>query len=159
MLAEQPQRLPRAVRRVVGDDDVARDLAQEAVLRAGRSLDRLRGAPDEALVCAWLRTTAQRVALNHVRDRSRRPAVAPLDESCAIYTARGPAERAALAETAAQLQAALDALPGELREVVVQRLVLGRSTAQTSEALDISQALVKWRLHRARATLQGELSS
>ena len=50
------------------DDEVARDLLQDTMLRAHRALGRL--APD-ANARAWLFRIATNAALNHVRDQAR----------------------------------------------------------------------------------------
>jgi RNA polymerase sigma-70 factor (ECF subfamily) len=52
---------------------------------------------------------------------------------------------------------ALAGLPTKQRAVVVCRLLLGWSEAQTSAALGIRPGTVKSRLHRALGTLQVEL--
>jgi RNA polymerase sigma-70 factor (ECF subfamily) len=60
-------------------------------------------------------------------------------------------------ELATVLEHAIDALPEPLRMVVVLRLVEGLSTAEVAEALDLSEANVKVRLHRARERLKEDL--
>jgi RNA polymerase sigma factor (sigma-70 family) len=160
MLDEQPARLARRLRGVVGDPHVAEELAQEAVARAGANLCRLRGGSEEALLCAWLDRIARNVALNHLRDSSRRPASQPLDTTRAAQLADTAGDAAAsllLADTRQRLRDALDELPAELADVVIARLVHERSTADTARRLGISEALVKWRLHRARARLRERL--
>jgi RNA polymerase sigma factor (sigma-70 family) len=162
MLEEQPARLPRRLRGIVRDPHLAEELAQEAVARAGGGLCRLRGGSNEALLCAWLDRTARNLALNHLRDSSRRPSSQPLDTAPQARLADTGEDAAAgllLADTRRQLHNALGELPSELAQVVVARLVNERSTAQTARQLEISEALVKWRLHRARAQLQQRLGA
>ena len=53
------------------------------------------------------------------------------------------------------LTGAVDALPTELRCVFMLRAVEGLDTRETAECLQLSEANVKVRLHRARAMLQG----
>jgi len=53
---------------------------------------------------------------------------------------------------------ALDRLPAEYRAVFVLRDIEGFSNAEAGEALGISVAAVKSRLHRARIALRGMLS-
>jgi len=160
MLEEQPTRLPGRLRRIVRDPQLAEELAQEALARAGSGLCRLRGRPDEALVCAWLDRIARNVALNHLRGASRRPASEPLDDGVETRLADTSGDAAAqvlIADTRQQLRDALEALPKELADVVVARLVQERSTADTARRLAISESLVRWRLHRARAELRQRL--
>lgn len=160
MLEAQPARLPRRLRGIVRDPHTAEELAQEAVARAGAGLCRLNGGTDEALLCAWLDRIARNVAFNHVRDSSRRPTSQPLDasrEAQLAVTSEDVAAGLLLADTREQLRAALDELPRELAAVAIARLVHERSTADTARQLGISEALVKWRLHRARAQLSERL--
>lgn len=162
MLEEQPARLPRRLRGIVHDPHVAEDLAQEAVARASAGLCRLRGGSEEALLCAWLDRIARNVAFNHLRDASRRPSPQPLDmtpEAEIADRAPDPEASALLADMRRALRDALDGLPGELVDVVIARLVHERSTADTARALGISEALVRWRLHRARAQLRERLGA
>src|SRR5262245_16835660 len=72
MIAREPRRLPTRIGRLVHDDIVAEDLAQESLVRALRNLVTLRGT-DEAVVCLWLDRIARNVAFNYTRDQSRQP--------------------------------------------------------------------------------------
>jgi RNA polymerase sigma-70 factor, ECF subfamily len=162
MLTDQPARLPRKLRSIVGDPAVAEDLAQEAVARAGGGLCNLRGGDDEALLCAWLDTIARNVAFNHLRAASRRPIHQPLEAGGEIdERTAAPASHAdaglLLADARHELIDALAALPPDLADVVTARLVHERSTADTARLLGIGEGLVKWRLHRARALLRAHL--
>jgi RNA polymerase sigma-70 factor (ECF subfamily) len=162
MLEQQPARLPRRLQGIVRDPHLAEELAQEAVARAGGNLCRLRGGPDEALLCAWLDRIARNFAFNHLRNSSRRPFVQPLDTTAEAELAQTSEDAAAsllLADTREQLREALEELTPELRDVVIARLIQERSTADTAHRLGISEALVKWRLHRARAQLRQRLDT
>ena len=55
------------------------------------------------------------------------------------------------------LEAALDALPETYRSVFVLRDVEGLSTAEAADCLEVSEDVVKTRLHRARALLREDL--
>lgn len=162
MLEQQPARLPRRLRGIVRDPHLAEELAQEVVARAGGNLCRLRGGPDEALLCTWLDRIARNLALNHVRDSSRRPIAQPLDttrETELPDTTEDAAANLLLADTRQQLRDALEQLPTELADVVICRLIQERSTADTAHLLGISEPLVKWRLHRARAQLRQRIDT
>ena len=60
-------------------------------------------------------------------------------------------------ELAALLEAAIDELPDGYRSVVVLRDIEGMSTAETAAVLDVSDEVVKTRLHRARSALRDRL--
>ena len=55
------------------------------------------------------------------------------------------------------LEAAIDALPADHRSVFTLREVEGLDTAETARCLDVSEDVVKTRLHRARARIREEL--
>jgi RNA polymerase sigma-70 factor (ECF subfamily) len=62
-------------------------------------------------------------------------------------------------ELGALMESAIDGLPDGAREVFILRKVEGMSTEEVAAALDVSEAVVKTRLSRARATLRRELSA
>jgi RNA polymerase sigma-70 factor (ECF subfamily) len=57
------------------------------------------------------------------------------------------------------MEAAIDRLPDGAREVFILRMVEGMSTEEVAAALDVSEAVVKTRLSRARASLRRDLSA
>lgn len=63
------------------------------------------------------------------------------------------------AETSAQIAAAIERLPPTLRSVFLLRDIEDLSTAATAQALGISPAAVKVRLHRARLALREALAA
>jgi RNA polymerase sigma-70 factor (ECF subfamily) len=65
-----------------------------------------------------------------------------------------PEGRASERELVGFLERAVDGLPDIYRMVFVLREVEGLSTLETAQSLDISEDLVKVRLHRARAELR-----
>ena len=64
------QRVYLLARRIVGDHHWADDLAQDTFVRLW---DHVGDLKDGAAVGGWLRRVATNLALNHVRDRKRRP--------------------------------------------------------------------------------------
>jgi RNA polymerase sigma-70 factor (ECF subfamily) len=57
------------------------------------------------------------------------------------------------------LESAIEALPESYRIVVVLRDVEGLSTAETADALEVSENTVKIRLHRARALVRRTITA
>jgi RNA polymerase sigma-70 factor (ECF subfamily) len=55
------------------------------------------------------------------------------------------------------MEASIDELPDGMREVFVLRDVQGVNTEETAYALDLTEAVVKTRLFRARAALRRDL--
>lgn len=157
MVTREPDRLAARIRRIIRDEFTAEDLAQDALLRALRGLQRLRGEAGEASLCSWLDRIARNVAYNHVRDQGRRPASTPLYMEASDGAALDPAEACSLAEARTQLYGLIRTLPDGVRQVFLLREVEGLSTAEAAGALAISEGLVKWRLHRARQLLRAAL--
>jgi RNA polymerase sigma-70 factor (ECF subfamily) len=157
LMRRHNQRMFRLARSVVRDDREAEDVVQEAWVAAFTHLDQYAG---RARFGTWLLRIAVHEALSRVRHERR---FAALDEEDpAVTDVRSPTEatpedRAANAELAAALAAAVDALPESHRAVFVLRQVEGLSTAETAAALGLSEANVKVRLHRCRAALRSDL--
>lgn len=146
------QRLFRVARGIVGRDDEAEDVAQEAYVRAYGHLAQFEG---RSRFSTWL----TKIAVYEARARVRKQRnLAPLEEApCVRERRESPEDQAMSHELREVLRIAVDSLPHRLREVFVFREVEGFSTAETAECLGLSPANVKVRLHRARATLRDEI--
>jgi RNA polymerase sigma-70 factor (ECF subfamily) len=159
LMRRHNQRLYRAARAVLRDDVEAEDVTQHAYLEAYAHLDRFEG---RARFSTWLTRIALHEAFARARRRSR---LEPFDESCetaevamAKETSRPDPEREAYSgELRVLLEAAIDALPTSYRAVFVLRELEEFTTAEAAECLELSQEVVKTRLHRAKAMLREEL--
>ncbi len=141
----------------------AEDVAQEAFLKAYRKLASFRA---EANFSTWLLS----ITLNEARSRLRqRKGVrvesldVPVDEggvSPALLRdwREIPSEAVERKEVRELLQRAVGKLPDTYREVFLLRDVEGLDGAEAAQALGITVANVKVRLHRARTMLQKELA-
>ena len=152
------QRLFRAARGIVREHAEAEDVLQQAYLNAFTHLHQY---DNRGSFAGWL----TRIALHEAFARHRRRAVAASksighDGECARIPSADPdPEQAALSgERQRDLQAVVDALDETYRPVFVLRDVEGLTTAETAEALRLSEDVVKTRLHRARAMLKTTLS-
>ena len=141
----------RLARSVLRDDDEARDVVQEAYVRAYRALNQFRG-PDGFK--SWL----AQIVLNEARARLRKP-LRLVDDDVDVYAREsdGPEFGAMSCETQRILEAAIDALPHDFRVVFMLRGVEQLSIAESAELLGIKEATVKTRFHRARVMLQRAL--
>jgi len=142
----------RLARGILRDDDEARDVVQAAYVRAYYHLEQFRGP---AGFKAWL----ARIAVNEALGRARRDALTIPDGEQHSATlpdlAETEPENAASSRDLLRiLQAAIDRLPEEFRQVFMLRGVEQLSIAETAELLDIKPATVKTRFHRARLMLQ-----
>jgi len=155
-LVERYERLVYAVAwSRLGDSMLAEDAAQEAFIRAYRSLPLLgNGAKFAAWVTAIARNTAYNLGLKHRRELEKRarwaveqqefelPA-APIDERC-------PPEI---------LQQALAELAEIDRESLVLFYLEGKRGTEAAAALGISESALRMRLMRARAALRERLET
>jgi RNA polymerase sigma-70 factor (ECF subfamily) len=144
--------------RLTGNDDDARDVVQEAYLRAHRGLPRFRG---DAQFTTWLYRITANCASTAVRKR-RRVATEVLADDAPIVDRRpdvDPEGRATTAENRDTVAAALAALPSRLRLVIVLRDIYDLPHRQIAEHLGISEAAAKVRLHRARRRLKDALEA
>ncbi len=142
--------------RLTGDEEDARDVVQDAYLRAYRSLDRFRG---DARFSTWLYRIVANCASTHTT-RLRRHRHEELADDDAVIDSRPEADPAGQAEAAAlrhQLDGAIQALPPRLRSVVVLRDVYDLPHDAIAEELGISVSAAKVRLHRARRRLREQV--
>lgn len=142
----------------------AEEVAQEAFVRAFRSLQSFRA---DSKFSTWLIS----ITLNEARSRLRRKALVPMDSLDMPKNEEHPVSPALLrdwreipsetlerGEVRVLLQEAIASLPEAYRQVFLLRDVEEMNVNETAEALNISIANVKVRLHRARMMLQKKLA-
>lgn len=142
--------------RLVGHEEDARDVVQEAYLRAYRGLENFRG---DAQFTTWLyRITANCASTYLGKRRRHRHEEMPEDDLVADTHYTGdPAAQSEAAALRAELNKALEALPPKLRAVVVLRDVYDLPHEVIADELGISESAAKVRLHRARRALKERL--
>jgi RNA polymerase sigma-70 factor (ECF subfamily) len=141
--------------RIVRSHAAADDVAQEAFVRAWRSLDRFEiGRPFGPWVCR----IAANLAVNHVRSPLAREDPLPEDREAAAAPASDPLGSLLDAEAQEVLDRALGSLPAEQRAVFVLRTVEEMSYREIAEALGLSPGTVMSRLFRARERLARSLA-
>jgi RNA polymerase sigma-70 factor, ECF subfamily len=151
--------------RLVNNPQEAEEVLQETFISAFQALDRFEG---RSQLGTWLYRIAYNAALMRLRRRQvpteslDEPAVTEdgdmLPRQFADWSAL-PDEQLLGKEFHGVLEKALAALPNSLRSVFVLRDIEGLSTAETAEALGLTETNVKVRLHRARLALREKLSS
>lgn len=134
------------VRRLAGDDDDAAEWAQDAWLRAFRSLSSFRG---EARFATWLHRIAVNAAIQARRAKDRhRSRILPLDpEREAVGRNDAPDVRVAL-------ERAVDRLPARMRRVLVLHDIEGYTHEEIGEMLGVAPGTCKSQLFKARAKLR-----
>jgi len=147
--------------RLLGNSEDARDIAQEAFLRAYRSLARLN---EPTRFGPWLLRIVSNLSLNARRSR-KSATVVRLEEEWGTETANVPVQKSSAPERAAEskeLQEALNAALAQLPEK--QRLALtlftmeGWAQKDIANVLECSLETVKWNVFQARKKLRELLS-
>ena len=132
----------RFLRRLLGDDGVAEDVAQETFLRVFR---RLPTFTFQAKFSTWVFQIARNASVDELRSRQRRSRLASL--------APPPTPSTAMPEARAEIDAALASLPVDLREAVVLVEVLGLRYHEAARVLGVPEGTVKSRMFSARSRL------
>jgi RNA polymerase sigma-70 factor (ECF subfamily) len=147
LFAANEQRLFKYFCRVVGHADAARDLTQDVFLRVSRTT--IPAAP-EGEVRAWLFRIARNLALDHHRERLRRPQpVALVDEG----------SRVASQDVDFAVNQALATLADVDRDVFLMREVAGLGYEEIGRTCDLTPDAVRSRIHRARLHLRAQLAA
>jgi RNA polymerase sigma-70 factor (ECF subfamily) len=144
--------------RVLGSEEEARDVAQEAFLKAYRGLDAF---TSEARFSSWL----YQIALNLCRDRLRRRrtrasvSLEELEEAGPVLVEPRPGahELALQNDLARVVRRAVSALPLEQREVLILKEYEGLTFLEIAQALDVPISTVKTRLYRGLGQLRVRL--
>jgi len=159
LVSRWDRKIHGAIYRVVGADEDARDLCQEAFLKAYRGLGTFKA---EARFSSWL----YQIAINVCRDRLRRrrgKVSVSLEE---VEEARGGALRATVPSPLELLEArdlrhlvaaAMATLSEEEREVVILKEYQDLTFPEIAEALAVPLSTVKTRLYRGLAQLRHRL--
>jgi RNA polymerase sigma factor (sigma-70 family) len=138
-----------------GDAD---DVVQEAILRAFRGFEALRGSD----VKAWLFTIVRNCHFTAVKQQQRR-AFVPLPEEndaqdghAMIATGQDPENASMLMDQKQQLDRMIASLPEEHRTVLMLREIEEMDYAQIAATLDVPIGTVMSRLARSRAALKAK---
>lgn len=141
------RRLYGLARRLSSDSEEAKDLVQEAFLRAARRPGSL--PTEDSKAEAWL----VRVVINLCRDRYRRLAVRRRPEVVHNLSPSQPASPESQAVARASVQAALASLKPKRRAVVVLRELEGLPVADVAKLLGMNPGTVRWHHSSARRQL------
>jgi RNA polymerase sigma-70 factor (ECF subfamily) len=128
------------------DKAIAEDVVQEALLRAWKSLDALR---EDTAAKPWLLTIVRRENARYFeRRRLETVDIDNLTASQAALLAEQPNEELD------ELRTAIFELEDEYREPLVLQVLMGYSTNEIAELMELKQGAVLTRLHRARHKLR-----
>ncbi|MCX5127970.1 RNA polymerase sigma factor [Streptomyces sp. NBC_00193] len=131
----------------------AEDAAQEALIILYRKIGTLRAT---GALASWMFRIVRNECLRQVRLLLARSDEAPAHPESADPSAEDAVLRGLEAE---RIAAAVSALPRDQRQVLILRDVQGLSGKAVADALGLSTAAMKSRLHRARAALRHTLTA
>jgi RNA polymerase sigma-70 factor (ECF subfamily) len=146
--------------RILGDEDIAQDAAQEAFISAFRSISTFRGGSFKA----WLLRTVTNACYDELRRQKRRPTT-PLEPETndgeEMDSPRWladpnmtPSEQFEADELEHAIQHCLDTLPTDFRTVVVLADLQGMDYSEVAIAARVPLGTIKSRLARARLRLR-----
>lgn len=152
------QKIINLVTRYVRDAQEVEDVTQEAFIKAYRALPRFRG---ESAFYTWLYRIAINTAKNHLVSRSRRPPGSDvevedaehMDGADLLREAESPEAALARDELEAAIDAAIAALPDDLRSAVTLREFDGLSYEQIAQIMECPVGTVRSRIFRAREAI------
>jgi RNA polymerase sigma factor (sigma-70 family) len=146
----------RFARWLARSPDDADDLVQEAILRAFRGFDALRGSD----VKAWLLTIVRNCHFTALKQEQRRGLV-PLPEEhdaqdghALIATTPGPESASIHRDDERTLESLISALPEDHREVLILREIEDMDYREIAAVTKVPLGTVMSRLARARAALK-----
>jgi RNA polymerase sigma-70 factor, ECF subfamily len=143
----------------ISDREVARDLLQETFLRLWRRIGEV-GELEVGRQRAWIHTVARNLLVDRYRaDATRRATLRAIVDGSdrAGATEADGAQQLVARDALAHLARAIAALPDDQREILTMSVVAEMTSQQIAEALDLPAGTVRYKLHRARARLAGQL--
>jgi RNA polymerase sigma factor (sigma-70 family) len=136
----------RFVRRRTATEHEAEEVTQAVFAQAA---ERLKASQDSVALRGWLYTVARRRLVDEARRRSRSGSVVSLDGLPLPIR-----ERRYGGDVSKTLRRALEGLPPAQRNVVIGRLIEGRSFGELAAALGVSEGACKMRFLRGLASVR-----
>ncbi len=166
LVIKYQRRIERLIGRMVRDVDLVQDIAQETFIRAYRALHQFRG---EAQFYTWLYRIAVNTAKKALVDMKRNPVVTDSalrgsdddDETSRVgnelTSEETPETVLAAREIAEAVNAAMEALPEDLRQAVTLREIEGLSYDEIAAAMSCPIGTVRSRIFRAREAISARV--
>lgn len=168
LVIKYQRRIQRLIGRMVRDVDLVEDIAQETFIRAYRALAQFRG---EAQFYTWLYRIAVNTAKKALMELKRDPTVSensfksgqsdesdetsPLENE--LISSETPEAVLAGKEIAQMVNAAMEALPEELRQAITLREIEGLSYEEIAEVMNCPIGTVRSRIFRAREAISARI--
>jgi RNA polymerase sigma-70 factor (ECF subfamily) len=141
--------------RMTGSSEDAKDLAQEAFIRAYQQLDSFSGS---AKFSSWLCRIAINVCLDWQRREIRRSRLHDHWSLNQVVEETDADGADGLDDLSRQVQAALLKLPDKQRAAIVLTVYGGHNHAEAAKILGCSETTISWRIFAARRKLKKILS-
>lgn len=165
LVLKYQRRLHRLVGRMVRDVDLIEDITQDTFIRAFRALHQFRG---DAQFYTWLYRIAVNTAKKALLELKRDPTVSEAffagdeeDETSwqksELTTEETPESELAAREIAEMVNAAMDALPDDLRQAITLREIEGMSYEEIALAMECPIGTVRSRIFRARDAISARI--
>ena len=166
LVIKYQRRIERLIGRMVRDVDLVQDIAQETFIRAYRALHQFRG---DAQFYTWLYRIAVNTAKKALMDMKRNPVVSENalrggdeeEETSRVdhelTTQETPETVLAAQEIAHVVNAAMEALPEDLRQAVTLREIEGLSYEEIASAMNCPIGTVRSRIFRAREAISAKV--
>ena len=165
LVIKYQRRIQRLIGRMVRDVDLVEDIAQETFIRAYRALAQFRG---DAQFYTWLYRIAVNTAKKALMELKRDPTVSensfksadddetsPLENE--LTSSETPEALLASKEIAEMVNAAMEALPEELRQAITLREIEGLSYEEIAEVMSCPIGTVRSRIFRAREAISAKV--
>jgi RNA polymerase sigma-70 factor, ECF subfamily len=164
LVTKYQRRVIRLVSRLVRDPAEVEDITQEAFIKAYRALPNFRG---ESAFYTWLYRIAVNTAKNYLAAQGRRPYTVSefqssedgefFDASDVVEDNNTPESALQTREIAETVNAAIQALPADLRTAITLREIEGLSYEEIAQAMNCPIGTVRSRIFRARDAVAEKL--
>lgn len=166
LVIKYQRRIQRLIARMVRDTDLVEDIAQETFIRAYRALHQFRG---DAQFYTWLYRIAVNTAKKALLDLKHDPlvteaALRPVDAEDETFHPGNepiaddtPESLLAAREIAQAVNAAMEALPEDLRQAITLREIEGLSYEEIAAVMRCPIGTVRSRIFRAREAISARV--
>ena len=166
LVLKYQRRIQRLIGRMVRDVDLVEDIAQETFIRAYRALHQFRG---DAQWYTWLYRIAVNTAKKTLMELKHDPTVSEssfrsADDEDETYQPRNepttdetPESVLAAKEIGAVVNAAIEALPDDLRQAVTLREIEGLTYEEIASVMNCPIGTVRSRIFRAREAISARI--
>ena len=163
LVLKYQRKIMRLLSRMIREPSEVEDVAQEAFIKAYRALPQFRG---ESAFYTWLYRIAINTARNWQAANSRRPAGSSIvetddnetfDQIDNLTDISTPESLMASRQVVDTVNAAIDALPEDLRTAIVLREIEGLSYEDIAQTMNCPIGTVRSRIFRAREAIAAQL--